>query len=775
MRSARGSVTSRSSTFDPFDTLTSTRELLTSRHEEPIHYGVLKPPPAIVPVPVGETSIINFEFKKGIMGLTLDDAQGGTRVVVTEVAEGSPADRLGVPVGGILMKVGNRRATGRQLAQVTKWIAAAERPLVLQIMHPGGAAAAAELTTVKEEADDPFAVVYNAPIDVSTSKHPGAKLGPISTHQFQSGPLGFKELLEIDEGVVVSAVAPGSAAATSGVPIGGVIIAVNDEEAKTGKVALNKQMAAASKPMTLLVAAASSSHIAASAARREKEANAQAAAKSNSGVTPYKFEQAALGITFEDAEGDSRGVVVSRVSGAAEALGVPIGGMLVRINFEGVPGKSKAEVNKMLSKVTERPLTLYIRPGGSAAAAAAAKAEAAANPESARAAAPAADSSRENSQRSHRGAQPTTRGGGSKKSTTPRGGKSPSQTPRGGTPRGGKKAKKTKKAQPSARALSHELLKRTASQAAKIEAVKKEKAKKEEKDKEELALTTRAQTARAEPPPSRKVTFGPGPLGLGLSDAESGGVTVTEVMPQSAAAEQRVDVGTFILALNGSDVTGHGKVSLSKMIGYLPRPLVVTFSLLHQGSRPGSPSNELAAADGVGRDASPTTEKKEKVKQALKPKALKPSSSKPRDLVEGADKPSVEHGESSLLENEAGGSPAAASRSESPNAARVRSESPGAARALVNDLSDAFAGAVESEEQAPPEASAEEVAAVEATEEGEEVEAVVAEEEETEAVAAEESEPEPTGGAAPAAPVPEAAPAPAEPSKPLEPSFFVQN
>ena len=248
MRSARGSVTSRSSTFDPFDTLTSTRELLTSRHEEPIHYGVLKPPPAIVPVPVGETSIINFEFKKGIMGLTLDDAQGGTRVVVTEVAEGSPADRLGVPVGGILMKVGNRRATGRQLAQVTKWIAAAERPLVLQIMHPGGAAAAAELTTVKEEADDPFAVVYNAPIDVSTSKHPGAKLGPISTHQFQSGPLGFKELLEIDEGVVVSAVAPGSAAATSGVPIGGVIIAVNDEEAKTGKVALNKQMAAASKP-----------------------------------------------------------------------------------------------------------------------------------------------------------------------------------------------------------------------------------------------------------------------------------------------------------------------------------------------------------------------------------------------------------------------------------------------------------------------------------------------------------------------------------------------
>ena len=147
-------------------------------------------------------------------------------------------------------------------------------------------------------------------------------------------------------------------------------------------------------------------------------------------------------------------------------------------------------------------------------------------------------------------------------------------------------------------------------------------------------------------------------------------------MPQSAAAEQRVDVGTFILALNGSDVTGHGKVSFGKMIGYLPRPLVVTFSLLHQGSRPGSPSNELAAADGAGRDASPTTEKKEKVKQALKPKALKPSSSKPRDLVEGADKPSVEHGESSLLENEAGGSPAAASRSESPNAARVSRKAP---------------------------------------------------------------------------------------------------
>ena len=39
---------------------------------------------------------------------------------------------------------------------------------------------------------------------------------------------------------------------------------------------------------------------------------------------------------------------------------------------------------------------------------------------------------------------------------------------------------------------------------------------------------------------------------LGLSDAESGGVTVTEVMPQSAAAEQRVDVGVGGVARDDS-------------------------------------------------------------------------------------------------------------------------------------------------------------------------------------------------------------------------------
>ena len=128
---------------------------------------------------------------------------------------------------------------------------------------------------------------------------------------------------------------------------------------------------------------------------------------------------------------------------------------------------------------------------------------------------------------------------------------------------------------------------------------------------------------------------------------------MTEVMPQSAAAEQRVDVGTFILALNrlGRDRPWQGQL---KQDDWLPTA-TARCDLLPAASRLAArpPSNELAAADGVGRDASPTTEKKEKVKQALKPKALKPSSSKPRDLVEGADKPSVEHGESSLLENEA--------------------------------------------------------------------------------------------------------------------------
>jgi len=89
-------------------------------------------------------------------------------------------------------------------------------------------------------------------------------------------------------------------------------------------------------------------------------------------------------------------------------------------------------------------------------------------------------------------------------------------------------------------------------------------------------------------------------------------VKVTEVVAGSAAASLGVEVGVAVLALNGSDVTGHGKVSLSKMIGYLPRPLVMTLSL-PAAEDPGTP-------EVGGPSVQTSTAPKEKSRPALKKK-----------------------------------------------------------------------------------------------------------------------------------------------------------
>ena len=186
----------------------------------------------VPPVPIGNTSIIQYTFGPGNLGIALEEAQGGKRVVISEVTEGSQASRMGIPLNGVLMKVGSRTATGQRRAAVGKWLATAERPLVLQIMHPGGAAAAqSSLTAVNNTADDPFAVQYQAP-QTKSYTHPAANLGPVSSHMFDTSNLGLKDLQEVNEGVIIAGIQSGSAAAAQGVETGSIIIAVNGDEAR---------------------------------------------------------------------------------------------------------------------------------------------------------------------------------------------------------------------------------------------------------------------------------------------------------------------------------------------------------------------------------------------------------------------------------------------------------------------------------------------------------------------------------------------------------------
>ena len=583
-------------------------------------------------VAVGSTAIVAYTFGAGPMGLSLEDAQGGTRVTISEVSEQSQAGRMGVPVGGTLMKVAGRTATGKRRAEVGKWLAAAERPLVLHILHPGGAAAARAGTASASEAEDPFAVPYKAPLaEPTNSSHPAArkKLGPISSHIFEKpGSLGFKDLQEIDEGVVISSLVPGSAASSLGVPVGGVIISVNGEDAKLQKGPLTKQMASASRPMTLLVISVGSTYLANAIAQRESRPAPEVATAAGNAVQPYTFEQPGLGFTLEEAAGGTGGVVVSHVSGAAEALGVPVGGLLVRIGIVGVSGLNKGAVGKLISKAG-RPMTLYIRKGGGAAKEAAAAAAAAAT---APAAAPTEEaSSRQAAKDSEKKAD---------KGTTSRGGDK-GKKKGGKTTRGKATAREDKGASPA----------------------------KTKRQKAEKSDWPRDKSDQTEMPETRKFSFGPGPLGLGLADGPGGkGVLVTEVAPGSAAAEMGVEPVVHVLALNGSDVTGHGKLSLSKMIGYLPRPLVVTLSV---PTTPPVDESATAPAADPSQPASADADEKEKTKLRKKKSARHVKKKSPRLM---------EHGPSALE----GATPAAAAAA-APEASEVVDGSDAAASVLPDE------------------------------------------------------------------------------------------
>ena len=535
-------------------------------------------------VPVGNTSIVMYTFGSGPMGISLEDAQGGTRVVISEIADKSQAERLGVPIGGTLMRVAGRTATGKRRAEVGKWLATAERPLTLQILHPGGAAAVHARVAAIAEAEDPFAVPYKAPLDTpADSKHPAAKLGPISSHTFDKpGSLGFKELSDIDEGVVITSLGTNSAAATLGVPVGGIIIGVNGDDAKLQKDKLSKQMSTASRPLTLLVVAASSNFIANAMAQREARPNPETQG-AGSAVQPYTFEQPSLGLTLEEVEGGSGGVFVSHVSGAAAALGVPTGGTLVRIGTIGVAGLSKQAIAKVIAKAG-RPMTMYIRKGDAAKEAAAKLAEAAA---------PA-----------------TAAAGPANEEVAPEKEKKGKKTSRASS-----KAKKTKRDKADAKATSRE-------ENATDSPTKGKKTRRGGIDKSEWPRPADP----VEVPDTRKFTFGEGPLGLGLADGPNGkGVIVTEVVPGSAAAQLGVEPNVHVLALNGSDVTGHVKLSLGKMIGYLPRPLTVTMSLpmtVPDAAAPAPAATEDVSAVAVGVPAVVSAEDGD-VPRPVKPKKKK--------------------------------------------------------------------------------------------------------------------------------------------------------
>ena len=76
--------------------------------------------------------------------------------------------------------------------------------------------------------------------------------------------------------------------------------------------------------------------------------------------------------------------------------------------------------------------------------------------------------------------------------------------------------------------------------------------------------------------PVATFTFGEGPMGLQLRDAEDrSGVIVGDVSAGSAASQQGVPVGGTLLRLNAIDLAGMSKAQVGKLLGKTGRPLTM--------------------------------------------------------------------------------------------------------------------------------------------------------------------------------------------------------
>ena len=145
------------------------------------------PSPALgEPNSLASRKAAGYIFDPGPTGLTLQETQAG--VIVGEVAAPSSANTLNVPVGGLVLAVNSLPVSGLSKIGVQKAIAKANWPMTLLV-------------------------------------------SPCFEHSFEGkGPIGLA-LQDTQNGVIIRDVAPDSPSAKQGLPVGGLIVAVNSSSA----------------------------------------------------------------------------------------------------------------------------------------------------------------------------------------------------------------------------------------------------------------------------------------------------------------------------------------------------------------------------------------------------------------------------------------------------------------------------------------------------------------------------------------------------------------
>lgn len=156
-----------------------------------------------------------YVFEPGPLGIAYDETPAG--IVVTDVAAGSAAANLNVPLGGVILAVNALPLSGMTLVGVKKAIGKANWPMTLQIAP-----------CMKFEFDQP-------------------------------GPIGLL-VADSQNGVVVRKLTEGSVAEEKGIPVGALLVEVNETSAAgVNKAEIDSMLKA--RPLTLKVVPRDASYL----------------------------------------------------------------------------------------------------------------------------------------------------------------------------------------------------------------------------------------------------------------------------------------------------------------------------------------------------------------------------------------------------------------------------------------------------------------------------------------------------------------------------------
>ena len=280
-------------------------------------------------------------FREGqVQALVLGEHPQGTCVVSVE--PGSAAEAQGVPVGGLLIAIGGEQVFGMPPDEVQLLIETEPIPITIYFNKP--------------ELDEPSATSGEEKIEV-TCRLRG------------EGSLGFT-LVEHKYGTMIGKLQPGSQAVEACVPMGGLLVSVNDEPVTGLDVAtVFTILSSCEPPLDLRFRVTASSPAAQKALAKMQQRSGGVHSRINPAfddltrAVQFTFGASAGPLGIHMVDHVNGGVVIDGVGqgSIAEREGVVVGSMILGVNSEDVRELNVAPVLAICMSAG-RPITLHVLP-----------------------------------------------------------------------------------------------------------------------------------------------------------------------------------------------------------------------------------------------------------------------------------------------------------------------------------------------------------------------------------------------------------------------------